>query len=178
MWLEKYVRMSQTGGNINGFDFTVVDPANASNLKFASTESYVHAVWNQDDPDKGIFLSSSDDARAHFTMPKKIIQTTGVVKDVQIIAKEQHIVITIVEDVSGSTYIRAATGIIRKDMSIEFKPCEKVLVEGDLINVYTVFTETASEDHIFVRKTTGTDKMFGPRIDETTQTHCSRLILV
>ena len=96
-------------------------------------------------------MSSGDEAGLRFTEPKKIINTTGEVKDVQIIANGLYIVITIVESLSGSTYIRAATGIMRADLTHEFKPCEKVLVVEEIIDVYTIFTESASEDHVYVK---------------------------
>jgi hypothetical protein len=149
----------------------------ASNLKFNSTEKYVHAVWNQESADKGIYLASSSDSGKNFTQPKKIIETQGEVKDVQIIAKDEDIVITIRESVSGRDYLRAATGIISNDMRYEFKPCERMELDGEVINFYTTFTDDASEDHVYVKKEVTDKNKRGPGIDEWTQIHCSRLRL-
>lgn len=178
-WVYMSQSITQDSGNSKIFDFSIQDSATISNLKFISTGSRIHAVWYQEDPDKGIYLSSCDETRLQFTEPKKIINTTGEVKDVQIIANGLYIVITIVESVSGSTYIRAATGIMRANMTHEFKPCEKVLVEEEIVNVYTVFTENASEDHVFVKmETTKDDGRVAFKIDKRTYSHCSRLSLV
>jgi hypothetical protein len=178
-WVYMSLSMTQDSGNSKIFDFSVPDHATISNLRFISAGSHTHVVWNQDDPDKGIFLSSSDEAGLHFTEPKKIINTTGEVKDVQIIANGLYIVITIVETVSGSTYLRAATGIMRANLTHEFKPCEKVLVKEEIIDVYTVFTESASEDHVYVKmETTRADGKVAFKIERRTYSHCSRLSLV
>lgn len=145
------------------------DTTKASKLKFNSTEKYVHVVWNQGSDDKGIYLASSSDSGKNFTQPKRIIETQGEVKDIQIIAKDDDIVITIIESVSGRDYLRAATGIIGTSMTYQFKPCEKMDLDGEVINFYTTFTQDASEDHVYINR--------HPGIDEWTQIHCSRLRL-
>jgi hypothetical protein len=158
------------------FEFCIPDAADTSNLKFLSTQRYVHAVWYQKNENPGIYLSSNLAPGSDFSNPERIIETNGEVKDIQIIAKDNDFVITIIENVSGSTYVRAATGIVKDNLSHQFKPCEKVEVEGDIINAYTIFTETASEDHIFVRvEIVRRDGLICFKIDEVVFIHCTRL---
>ena len=127
-----------------------------------STDKFVLVVWNQVESDiayaskgeeNGVYLAFSNNKGQTFSSPYKVISPKGRLKDIQVIARDSYIVITIVENVDGDDWIRAATGIVLDGMTCEFKPCEKVRVEGEFINAYTFFTEDASADHIYYRKT-------------------------
>jgi hypothetical protein len=160
------------------FEFCLPNISNISNLRFRSTEKYIHLVWNQENADKGIYLSSSSDSGKSFTPPKKVIETQGEVKDVQIIARDEDIVITIIENVSSRDYLRAATGMIKNDLTHTFKPCEKVEINGEIINVYTTFTEDASEDHVYLKiEVIERDGRVCIKIRKEVYIHCSRFSL-
>jgi hypothetical protein len=162
------------------FRFPVSPDADISNLYLCTTARYTHAVWNQKNPEKGIYLSYSNDSGKTFTTPRKIISTNGEVRDLQVIGRNEDIVITLIENVEGFDWVRAATGLICDDMTCKFKPCEKVQVEGELINAYTFFTEEASADHIYFKKKE--EKRSGPansfEIYRREVRHCTRLNLV
>jgi hypothetical protein len=162
------------------FVFSVSLGADISHLHFCTTERYIHAVWNQKNQEKGIYLSCSNDSGKTFTTPRKIISTNGDVRDLQLIGRDEDIVITLIENVEGFDWVRAATGLICDDMTCKFKPCEKVQVEGELINAYTFFTKDASADHIYFKKKE--NKRSGPsdsfEIYRREVRHCTRLKLV
>lgn len=162
------------------FRFSVSPDADISNLHLCTTERYIHAVWKQKNAEKGIYLAYSNDSGKTFTTPRKIISTNGEVRDLQVIGRNEDIVITLIENVKGFDWVRAATGLICDDMNCKFKPCEKVQVEGELINAYTFFTEDASADHIYFKKKE--EKGSGPpnsfEIYRREVRHCTRLKLV
>jgi hypothetical protein len=139
--------VSQLPKTFFGVPFPLKDP-NVLKPAFSKTQKYQHAVWfNQ--KDKSIVLSSGQEDKDLVANPTKIMDIEGNVKDLKIIAKDNDFVITAIEERNDGTYVRAATGIITNDMKYDFKPCEKVKVEGELIYAYTTFTDTASMDHIY-----------------------------
>jgi|ERR671921_871533 hypothetical protein len=159
------------------FELPIKELTNISNLKFYSTEKYIHAVWNNKNHDRGIYLSSSSDNGRTFTSAKNIIQTQGEVKDLQIIARDNHIVITIIETISDRDYVRASTGTLNNDMTYNFEPCEKSEVEGEIINAYTIFKDESSEDHIYFKPKDSSEQIArrtGTRVGGKTQRHIRR----
>lgn len=148
-----------------------------------------HAGWYAEDK-KAIYLSSSLDKRSFTVGPTKIMDIEGNVKDIKIISKDDDFVITVVEEMAEGIRIRAATGCITEEKKYDFKPCEKAQVEGDLINVYTTWTQSDlqdnSTDFIFfrpkLREGYNLDPDTGKYVpsDEleiycTTMAHCTRL---
>jgi hypothetical protein len=107
---------------------------------------YIHAAW-YDNNQKGIFLSSSIDRITFTVPPRKIMDVEGTIKDIKIIAKDDDFVITAIEEKGGESFIRAATGVLTKQGSYDFKPCEKAQVDGSLINVYTAWTKSDKQDN-------------------------------
>jgi hypothetical protein len=168
--------MAQESGE---FEFCLPEMSNRATLKFRTTQQYIHAVWSQEGKDKkGIYLSSSSDQGKNFTAPKKIIDTEGDVKETQIIAKDDYFVVTVLENVTGSLKLRAVTGIVNSDMTYQIKPCERVDIDGEIINAYTVFTEDASVDHIYViLEIIERDGRICFSLKRIEQIHCSRLVL-
>ena len=166
------------------FEFCLPDMSNRTHLKFRTTRQYIHAVWSQENKDqenkdkKGIYLSSSSNDGKNFTAPEKIIDTEGDVKETQIIAKDDYFVVTVLENISGSLKLRAATGLVNSDMTYRIKPCEKVDIDGEIINAYTVFTDAESVDHIYVIiEIIERDGKICFKLKRVEQIHCSRLAL-
>ncbi|MGE5706621.1 MAG: hypothetical protein ACM3XP_07900 [Nitrososphaerales archaeon] len=148
-----------------------------------------HAGWYSEDK-KAIFLSSSLDKRSFTVGPTKIMDIEGNVKDIKIISKENDFVITVVEEMVDGLRVRAATGCITEEKKYDFKPCEKAQVEGDLINVYTTWTQSDSQDNstdfVFFRPKPAEGYNLHPDTGEyvpdneveiycTTMNHCTRL---
>ena len=112
-------------------------------------------AWNKkENPDKGIFLSSSKDDGQNFSTPKHILNIEGETRDIRMIAKDDFIVLTILEAKNNDLVLRAVTvHIDETTLMYNFKPCEQVEIQnelkGKLINTYTEFTEDASIDFIY-----------------------------
>lgn len=133
------------------------DPS-ISNLTFHTAlqssdlaKKYIHAAWF-DSNQKGIFLSSSLDRQTFTVQARKIMDVEGKIEDLKIIAKDDDFVITAIEIINEdtekeTTFIRAATGCLTKERIYDFKPCEKAKVEGDIINVYTAWTKSSTQDN-------------------------------
>jgi hypothetical protein len=139
--------MSNLPKTFFGVPFPLKDP-NVSKPTFYKTDKYQHAVWFNN-KDKTIVLSSGQEDKNFTVNPTKIMDIEGDIKDLKIIAKDDDFVITAIEEKNDGTYVRAATGVVTKDMKYDFKPCEKVKVEGEFIYAYTTFTDQASMDHIY-----------------------------
>jgi hypothetical protein len=141
------VIMSQLPKTFFGVPFPLNDP-NILKPTFYKTDKYQHVTWFNKN-DKSIVLSSGQEDKDLVANPTKIMDIEGDVKDLKIIAKGDDFVITAIEERNDGTYVRAATGIVTNDMKYDFKPCEKVKVDGELIYAYTTFTDNASMDHIY-----------------------------
>jgi hypothetical protein len=158
---------------------------------------YLHAAW-YDNKERAIYLSSSLDGKTFTIKPRKIMDIEGKVMDLKIIAKDDDFVITAIENIGEVPRIRAATGVITKEKMYDFKPCEKLEVKGDLINVYTAWTKTENQDnstdYFFFRPKCPPDHHFDlesekcvpnePGVEEETPagggsgSHCTRLSIL
>lgn len=122
--------------------YSALDTTISSNLKV----KYIHIAWYDNDA-KAIFLSSSVDKKTFTITPTKIMDIEGEVKDIKIIAKDDDFVITAIENIKENSHIRAATGVVTKEEKYDFKPCERLEMTDTLINVYTAWTKTETQDN-------------------------------
>ena len=127
-----------------------------SDLKIYCAGDYIYVAW-MDKGDNGIYLSVSINSGQTKSVPKKVMDTNGNIRDLQILARGEDFVIALIEKINDQDHKRAVSGWLNVDQKIfSFKPCTSHKINGELINMFLSFSETESIDHMVTRTSDGT----------------------
>jgi hypothetical protein len=143
------------------FKFVRPKNRNISDLKFYSIKYnegegerkkvIVYAIW-LDNGDKGIYLSLSINSGENFSREEKVMNTSGNIRDLQILAKHDQFVIALIETIDGQESKRAVSGWLNiQGENYSFKPCTSHKTNGELINIFLSFNGNESIDHMITR---------------------------
>lgn len=147
--------MSSISQYDRNFRLDTVERENISDLKIYCAGDYVYIAW-LDKSDNGIYLSVSINSGETKSMPKKVMDTNGNIRDLQILAKGQDFVIALIERIDDQDNKRAVSGWLNVDQKIfSFKPCTSHRINGELINMFLSFSDTESIDHLITKTDDG-----------------------
>jgi hypothetical protein len=137
----------------SNFEFARAKNKNISDLKFYSLRYdkrrvFIYVVWLDND-DKGIYLSVSINSGDTFSREQKVMNTSGNIRDLQILAKDDQFVIALIETIDGQDSKRAVSGWLNiQGENYSFKPCTSHKTNGELINIFLSFNGKESIDHM------------------------------
>jgi len=147
--------MSSLSQYDKNFGLDTVERENISDLKIYCARDYVYIAW-LDKRDNGIYLSLSINSGETKSIPKKVMDTNGHIRDLQILAKGEDFVIALIEKINDHDHKRAVSGWLNVDQRIfSFKPCTSHKINGELINMFLSFSDTESVDHLITKTDDG-----------------------
>jgi len=138
------------------FRLDPIERENISDLRIYCAGECIYIAW-MDKGDNGIYLSVSINSGQTRSVPKKVMDTNGNIRDLQILARGEDFVIALIEKIDDQDHKRAVSGWLNVDQKIfSFKPCTSHKIDGELINMFLSFSETESIDHMVTRTSDGT----------------------
>jgi hypothetical protein len=147
--------MSSISQYHRNFRLGTVERENISDLKIYCADDHVYIAW-LDKSDDGIYLSVSVNSGETKSVPKKVMDTNGNIRDLQILAKGEDFVIALIERKNGQDHKRAVSGWLNVNQKIySFKPCTSHRINGELINMFLSFSDTESIDHLITKTDDG-----------------------
>jgi hypothetical protein len=148
--------MSSISQYDRNFRLDNVKRENNSDLFVYCVDEYVYTAW-MDNRDNGIYLQVSINSGRTHSVPKKVMDTNGNIRDLQIQARGEDFVIALIEKINDQDHKRAVSGWLNTDQKIySFKPCTSHKINGVLINMFLSFSETESIDHLITKTDDGT----------------------
>ena len=149
--------MSNIADYETSFRFDKIKNQEILDLQFYRTGESIYAVWMQRN-DNGIYLSVSIDSGQSFSEPKKVMNTNGKIRNLQILAKDEQFVIALIESISSNDAKRAVSGWLNiAGRTFSFKPCTSHETDGELINIFLSFNGNDSIDHMVIKKDDASD---------------------
>jgi hypothetical protein len=114
--------------------------------KFYVTERCLITVFLEKN---NLYMAISYDNGHSFTSPKIIIKDIeGNIEQIEMLANNRNFVVALKEVLSNRQYKRAVTGFLKPNGEFIAKPCEKLEVKGEIINIQLAFREDISGDLI------------------------------
>jgi hypothetical protein len=148
--------MSSVSQYDRNFRLDSVKSENISDLKIFCVGDHVYFAWKEKS-DNGIYLSVSIDSGKNKSAPKKVMDTNGNIRDLQIRARGEDFVIALIEKINDRDHKRAVSGWLNTEQKIfSFKPCTSHKINGELINMYLSFNNKESIDHLITKTDDGT----------------------
>ena len=117
-----------------------------SNQKFFVTERCLITVFFERN---NLYMAVSYDNGGNFTTPKRIIKDIeGNIEQIEMLTNDLNFVVALKEVTPNRQYKRAVTGLLKSNGELIAQPCEKLEVNGEIVNIQLAFRKDVSGELI------------------------------